>query len=229
MDKIAQQLFTSVIVTSLDLRAYLTCAAAALAAGALLALVLGFFNGGVKYTHSFLCTVVILPLIVGTVIMLVNGNVGTGIAVAGAFSLVRFRSAPGKAQDIAVIFLAMAAGLACGTGYIGVCGILVAISAITLIILSFIGKQSAGVERELRIIVPENIDYEGIFDEIFSEYTKKHTLHSVKTTNMGSLFKLKYRIVMKNGKSEKEFIDALRVRNGNLEINMSYVIEEEVL
>ena len=229
MDKIAQQLFTSVIVTSIDLRTYLVCAAAALVAGIFLALVLGMFNGGTKYSHSFLCTVVILPLVVGTVIMLVNGNVGTGIAVAGAFSLVRFRSAPGSARDIAVIFLAMAAGLACGTGYIGVCGILVLISAVMLVALSFVGKKTSTIERELRITIPEDIDYEGVFDDIFAEYTKKHTLFAVKTTNMGSLFKLKYRIIMKNGMSEKAFIDALRVRNGNLEITMSYIIEEEVL
>ena len=221
-------LFSSVIGAEITLYSYLICAGAAIASGLILALVLGLC-GGRKYSFSFLSTVVLLPFVVGTVIMLVNGNVGTGVAVAGAFSLVRFRSAPGSARDIAVIFLAMAVGLAAGTGYVGVCAVMTVIGALMLTLLSVFGRFTEGAQKELRIVVPENIDYEGIFDEIFDEYTKRHTLVGVKTSNMGSLFKLKYNIMMKAGKSEKEFIDALRVRNGNLEINISTVVNEDAL
>ena len=227
MPEQATSLFSSLIGAEITLSSYLTCAGAAIASGVLLAIVLGLCGGGKKYSFSFLSTVVLLPFVVGTVIMLVNGSIGTGIAVAGAFSLVRFRSAPGSARDISVIFLAMASGLATGTGYIGVCAVLV--GSVILAVLSVFGRFTEGAQKELRIVIPENIDYEGIFDEIFDEYTKKHTLVAVKTTNMGSLFKLKYNIIMKANKSEKAFIDALRVRNGNLEINISTIVNDEAL
>ena len=222
-------LFSSVIGAEITLYSYLICAGAAIASGLILALVLGLCGGGKKYSFSFLSTVVLLPFVVGTVIMLVNGSIGTGIAVAGAFSLVRFRSAPGSARDISVIFLAMASGLATGTGYIGVCAVLTLVGSVILAALSVFGRFTEGAQKELRIVIPENIDYEGIFDEIFDEYTKKHTLVAVKTTNMGSLFKLKYNIIMKANKSEKAFIDALRVRNGNREINISTIVNDEAL
>ena len=221
--------FSSVIGAEITLSAYLTCALTAIASGIILSLVLGLCGGERKYSFSFLSTLVLIPFVVGTVIMLVNGNVGTGIAVAGAFSLVRFRSAPGAARDIAVIFLAMASGLAAGTGYIGVCAVVTLIGAVMLVTLALFGRVTEGAQKELRITIPENIDYEGIFDEIFDEYTRKHTLIGVKTTNMGSLFKLKYNITMRAGKSEKALIDALRVRNGNLEINISTVVNDEAL
>ena len=201
----------------------------AIFSGAVLALVLSLFNQNRRYTYSFLCSVVLLPFIVGSVIMLVNGNVGTGVAVAGAFSLVRFRSAPGSARDIAVIFLSMAAGLATGTGYVGVCLVLTLVGALLLCVLSVAGKRVEAKDKELRITIPENIDYEGVFDDVYAQYTRAHTLISVKTTNMGSLFKLKYRVSIKPGASEKEFIDRLREKNGNLEINVSYIYDEESL
>lgn len=229
MNGLSENIFASVIGAQITLSSYLVCALSAIISGVVLALILGIFSSGRKYSYSFLSTVVLLPFVVGTVIMLVNGNVGTGVAVAGAFSLVRFRSAPGSARDIAVIFLSMASGLATGTGYVGVCAVLTVFGAILLILLAIVGNKTEGEDRELRITIPENIDYEGVFDDIFSEYTKKHTLTHVKTTNMGSLFKLKYRIRFKSGISEKEFIDRLRERNGNLEINVSTIIDEEAL
>ena len=229
MNVLTDKLFSSVISGSITLSSYLTCALVAIFSGAVLALVLACFNQSRRYTFSFLSSVVLLPFIVGSVIMLVNGNVGTGVAVAGAFSLVRFRSAPGSARDIAVIFMSMAAGLATGTGYVGVCMVLTAIGAVLLCIISIIGKKTEGADKELRITIPENIDYEGVFDDIFSEYTRKYSLISVKTTNMGSLFKLKYRVSLKSSVSEKEFIDRLRERNGNLEINVSCIFDEEAL
>ena len=229
MNQLQDKLFSSVIGVEISLSSYLTCAIAAILSGVILAVVLGVFGSGKKYTYSFLSTVVLLPFVVGTVIMLVNGNVGTGVAVAGAFSLVRFRSAPGSARDIAVIFLSMASGLAAGTGYVGVCATLTVIGAALLVVLSLVGRRTEGEDRELRITIPENIDYEGVFDDVFNEYTRKHSLTSVKTTNMGSLFKLKYRVTLKSNVSEKEFIDSLRVRNGNLEINISTILDEEAL
>lgn len=221
--------FIPVAVGQLTVEGYLTCALTALLCGAVLALVLAFFTSGKKYTFSFLSTVVLLPLIVQTVIMLVNGNIGTGVAVAGAFSLVRFRSAPGSAKDIAIIFLSMALGLAAGTGYVGVCIALTLVGAVMFVILWLFGRKIEGGVRELRITIPENIDYEGVFDDVFAEYTSSHSLTAVKTTNMGSLFKLKYKVKLKRGKSQKEFIDALRVRNGNLEVAISVVMDEEQL
>ncbi len=223
-------LFTSIIGTSLTVEGYIMCALAAVGCGALLAIVLAIFTSPKKYSFSFLSTVVLLPLIVQSVITLVNGNIGTGVAVAGAFSLVRFRSAPGSAKDIAMIFLSMAIGLGCGIGYVGVSAVLTGVGAVIIFLLWLVGRFTVTEQRDLRITVPESLDYEGMFDEIFSKYTKKHTLTSVKTTNLGSLFKLRYQITMKSGASEKALIDELRVRNGNLEIAISEICNDmEVL
>lgn len=222
-------IFSSVIGNGLTLSSYLICTLAAIVSGAVLAFIFSITDRTKKHSFSFLSAIVLLPFVVGTVIMLVNGNVGTGIAVAGAFSLVRFRSAPGSARDITIIFLAMAAGLAIGTGHIGVCGLLTAIGALLVAVLSFIGTQTEGKSKELRIVIPENIDYEGVFDEVFEEYAKSYTLVGVKTSNMGSLFKLKYKVILRPNKSEKQFIDALRIRNGNLEINISASVSDEAL
>lgn len=226
MNSIIQNLFASVLDGQLTPNSYLLCSGASIIAGVLLSIILAKFNSGKKYSFSFLCTLILLPLVVQTVIMLVNGNIGTGVAVAGAFSLVRFRSAPGSAKDIVIIFLAMAAGLSTGTGYIGVCALLILISAVLLFILYFFGKRIEGDEKDLRITIAEDINYEGVFDEIFKEYTTQYTIVRVKTSNMGSLFKLRYKIKMKPKKSEKEFIDALRTRNGNLEIALSTVVDD---
>ncbi len=219
-------LFSSLISTTLTVEGYIICALAAVGCGAVLALVLSFFSSPKKYSLSFLSTVVLLPLVVQTVITLVNGNIGTGVAVAGAFSLVRFRSAPGSAKDIAIIFLSMAIGLGCGIGYVGVSAVLTAVGAVLIFVLWFIGKIAVKEPRELRITIPESLDYEGVFEDIFKKYTSAHTLTSVKTTNMGSLFKLRYNIKMKQGESERAFIDELRVRNGNLEIAISELTGE---
>jgi hypothetical protein len=148
---------------------------------------------------------------------MVNGSVGTGIAVAGAFSLIRFRSVPAKARDIVSIFVSMTAGLASAAGYVGV-AISFSVLASLLIILFSVIKMKSDREQELHITIPENLNFTSVFDEIFEKYTKKATLMSVKTTNMGSLFKLVYIIEMKNDSEVREFIDELRIRNGNLEI-----------
>lgn len=165
-------------------------------------------------------TVALLPAIVCVVIMMVNGNIGAGVAVMGAFSLVRFRSVPGSAKEIAVLFLCMGAGLVAGMGYLAyaIMFALILGLAFVLINISPIGEGDRERDRELRITIPEDLNYSEVFADIFSEFTSQCRMISAKTTNMGSLFKLKYDIRLKDAAREKEFIDALRVRNGNLEI-----------
>jgi len=164
-----------------------------------------------------------MPAIVQLIIMLVNGNIGAGIAVMGAFSLVRFRSAQGTAREISSLFLAMAVGLALGMGYIGVAAIFTLILGIFTLILELLHfGEKKKQELQLRITIPESLDYTQVFDEIFQEYAKSWKLVQVKTTNMGSMFKLEYRVTLNEAKQEKEMIDAIRCRNGNLEILCNY-------
>ena len=172
-----------------------------------------------KYSQSFAVTLAMLPAMVAVVIMLVNGNIGAGVAVAGGFSLVRFRSAAGTAREIGMIFLAMTLGLALGMGYIGLAAVFfLVMGAFTLLLTSvqFGGRKEA--ERSLKITIPENLDYEGLFDDLFASYTDRSELDKVKTTNMGTLYELTYRIVLKDTAKTKEFLDAVRCRNGNLTI-----------
>lgn len=159
----------------------------------------------------------VLPFLVQIVILLVNGNLGAGVAVAGAFSLVRFRSAPGSARDIMAIFLAMTVGLACGMGYCA----LAALAAVVTCLTFFVGKRAAkdSGERDIRVTVPENLDYTELFSDLFSVYTSSSQLLRVKTVNMGSLYSLHYRVKLINADREKQLLDAMRCRNGNLEIS----------
>ena len=172
-----------------------------------------------RYHKNFVVTLALMPLIVQLVIMLVNGNLGAGVAVMGAFSLVRFRSIPGTAKDIGSIFCAMAVGLATGMGYLAAALIFLLCFSVVNVILnvSRFGEGNQG-EKQLKITIPENLDYMGIFDDLFEKYTKEYHLTQVKTTNMGSLFELTYSINLKSGQEEKKFIDDIRCRNGNLKI-----------
>lgn len=198
---------------TISVSSFLTVVFTAIAIGIFLALVYRYRE---KTTNSFLLCLALLPAIVSVVIMMVNGNIGAGVAVAGAFSLVRFRSVPGTAKEIAAIFLAMGTGLVCGMGYLGFAVLFAVIFAAGMFIFTALtGERS---EKYLTITIPENLDYSGAFDDIFSDYLTSWDSVSVKTTNMGSLFKLKYRITMKNSSDEKKFIDALRTKNGNLEV-----------
>ncbi|MBO6165822.1 MAG: DUF4956 domain-containing protein [Eubacterium sp.] len=179
-----------------------------------------------KCSRSFTTTLIMLPAIVELVIILVNGNIGAGVAVAGAFSLVRFRSAPGRGQEITSIFLAMAVGLATGMGYIGVAILFtVIISAINLMLN--ITKLGAADEyhRILKITVPENLDYEGRFEDIFNKYLSDYTYEEVKTSNMGSLYKITLSVALKTGVSTKAMLDEIRTRNGNLDISLGRQME----
>ena len=179
-----------------------------------------------KCSRSFAITLIMLPAIVELVIILVNGNIGAGVAVAGAFSLVRFRSAPGKGQEITSIFLAMAVGLATGMGYIGVAAFFTIIISVINVILNMTGFASAGeFQRILKISVPENLDFEGKFEDIFEKYLSSYTYEEVKTSNMGSLYKITLSVALKAGVSTKAMIDEIRTRNGNLDISLGRQIE----
>ena len=173
----------------------------------------------------------LIPVIVQMVIMLVSDNVGAGIAVMGTFSLVRFRSAPGSAREIVSIFLAMAAGMATAKGYLGVGIVFVAVISLILVLSNFVKiKDSDDLQRDLKITIPEDLNYAHEFDDLFGKYTKQAKLVNVKTTNMGSLYKLSYRVELKSEDSVQAFIDELRCRNGNLEIAvMIPPIEDRVL
>lgn len=199
---------------------FLICMACSLVAGIILALGYVFRS---RYTKSFVVTLALLPVVVCVVIMMVNGNIGAGVAVAGAFSLVRFRSAPGTAKDITMLFLAMGAGLLTGMGYLAYGVLFAIIMCILTIVLNLIGFGSRGTAkyRTMRISVPEDLDYSGMFDDLFDQYTTQHELVKVKTADMGSVFRLTYNMTMKSGVNEKNFIDELRCRNGNLEIAIS--------
>ena len=175
-------------------------------------------------------TLILLPVIVQVVIMMVNGNLGTGVAVMGAFSLVRFRSMPGSAREITSVFAAMAIGLAAGMGYLGAAVFLTAsVAAITMLFYSFPVREERMLRRDLRITIPENLNYSGLFDDIFAQHTREVSLLRVKTVNMGSLYELEYDILLKSLEEEKEMLDAVRCRNGNLTVSCGWKAEREDL
>ncbi len=218
-------------VTGITLRAFLICLGAALVLGAVMAAVYCFRT---IHSRSFVVTLAMLPATVAVVIMMVNGNLGAGVAVAGAFSLVRFRSAPGTAKEIGAIFLAMAVGLACGMGYPGFGLMFAGIMCLMTVLYSltnFGGYRHSSLRRVLRITVPEDLDYPTVFDDLMVKYASYAVLTNVKTTDLGSLNRLTYELTLKTPGTEKAFIDELRCRNGNLEISMSLqsLDEREIL
>ena len=217
MPNIFNSIFDTGSTDAITVGDFFICLAVALVLGAVLTL--GYILKS-KYTKSFAVTLAVLPAVVSVVIMLVNGNIGAGIAVAGAFSLVRFRSAPGTAKEIVAIFIAMCSGLLVGMGYVAYAAIFTVVMSIILFALSFvkIKNKSNAKEKTLSITIPEDLNYTEVFDDTFKEYTDSFETVSVKTTNMGSMFKLKYHIVLKDAAREKQFIDELRTKNGNLEI-----------
>ena len=209
-------LSTIIASTGITIETFAVCTAASIALGLGIALLCMYKN---KYSQSLAVTLAMLPAIVQVIIMLVNGNIGAGVAVAGTFSLVRFRSANGSAREIAMIFLAMAIGLATGMGYVGLAVIFfIVMAAYSLILTTVKFGGSSDSERQLKITIPENLDYDGLFDDLFTKYTNSCTLDKVKTTNMGTLYELTYRISLKDEHKTKEFMDELRIRNGNLNI-----------
>lgn len=223
-----ETLFNPIYTTNFTFLSYIICTVVSLVLGLIIALSSGFKS---RQSRSFLLSLFLLPAIVQTVIMLVNGSVGTGIAVMGAFSLVRFRSVPGSAKEIVSIFLAMATGLATAMGYVFLASLFVIIVCAVMMLSSFVKiKEKDDLVRELRITVPEDLNYAHSFDDLFETYTKSVKLVTVKTTNMGSLYKLVYKIQLNDEEHIQSFIDDLRCRNGNLEISIAITaVAENVL
>ncbi|MBQ8254504.1 MAG: DUF4956 domain-containing protein [Clostridia bacterium] len=200
---------------------FLLCISIALVLGFVMAIAYMVKN---EHSNSFIVTLALLPAVVCVVIMMVNGHIGAGVAVAGAFSLVRFRSAPGSAKEIVAIFLAMGTGLICGMGYLGFAALFTLIMCVMFVLYNLLSDGYAAknvANKTLNVTIPEDLDYTGAFDDIFEQYTKKNELVKVKTTNMGSMFRLTYNITLRDASKEKEMIDRLRERNGNLEIMVS--------
>ena len=218
---------TSALTTTtsaLTVSSFLICMFSAVGLGLAIALVHLYTA---RSSKSFTITLALIPAIVCVIIMMVNGSIGAGVAVAGAFSLIRFRSVPGTAREIGSIFLAMATGLACAMGYPLFGLLFTVILCIILVIYNKIniGERHNDLGRTLSITLPEDLNYTNIFNDLFEKYTTGHRLVKVKTTNLGSLNKLKYDLTLRNAGTEKDFIDELRCRNGNLEIWMSEIIE----
>ena len=221
MDTLFLGLFDTDMTRTIGIEQFLLCIGCSLTIGIILAL--GYMNHA-RYSKSYIMTLAVLPAIVCVVIMMVNGNIGTGLAVAGAFSLVRFRSVPGSAKEITMLFLAMGTGLLTGMGYIG-------FGFVFAVVMSFVitvyNRFDFGTQKNLlryktiRIAIPEDLDYTKVFDSVFEVYTDKYEFVRVKSFNMGSMFRVTYNLTMKKDANEKEMIDMLRCRNGNLEITLS--------
>jgi len=219
LSTIFSSIFQTATESSISVINFIICIAASLGIGGFLTWACSYKT---KLSKSFKVTIGLLPAVVAVVIMMVNGNVGAGVAVAGAFSLVRFRSAPGNGKDIATIFLAMGAGLIAGMGYLAYAALYALIMGIVMLLINTkVLSKSKTAEKVLRITIPEDLDYDKLFEDVFEEYTDSVESVSVKTAAMGSLYKLKYNITLKDAAKEKEMIDALRCRNGNLEIAVS--------
>lgn len=219
LESIFRGLFDSDMTHVISVTDFLLCLGSSLLMGAILALGFAFRS---RYTSSFLITLWLLPAVVCVVIMMVNGNVGAGVAVAGAFSLVRFRSVPGSAKEITMLFLAMGAGLIAGMGYLAFAFLFTFVMTVfSLLLTQLSNRKSASKHKTLHITIPEDLDYSAVFDDILTQHAVSYELVQVKTTNLGSLFRLTYDLTLKDDHNEKEMIDALRCRNGNLEISLS--------
>ena len=220
-------MLNSIRSAEISLTQYIICELTAMALGFGTALI---FLVRDKHTSTFSQSLALLPGAVTLVIMLVNGNIGAGLAVAGTFALVRFRSAPGTAKEITGLFMAVAIGLACGMGYVGVAILFfVLMGAYVLLLGGLRFGEESDRHRHLKITVPENVDYETLFEDLFEKYTSSHELVKVRTTNMGTLYELHYRIILKDPRHTREMIDEIRCRNGNLNIICGREAEKDVM
>ncbi len=213
-----QGLFEQESAYVISITDFLLCVGIALLCGLFLGLCARFRS---RCTKSFTGTLSLLPAVVCIIIMMVNGNIGAGVAVAGAFSLVRFRSMPGTAREIGLLFLAMGTGLICGMGYLAYAVVATVLLGSVSVVYNVWNLGPAKASRILTVTIPEDLDYTEVFEDLFRTYTGQCELESVRTTNMGSLFRLTYYITLKDASKEKELLDALRCRNGNLEITVS--------
>ncbi|MGM9600461.1 MAG: DUF4956 domain-containing protein [Faecousia sp.] len=221
LNNLFRGIFDSDLVSVISVKDFLLCMGFSLALGLVMAFAYMYRT---RYTKSFVVTLALLPAVVCVIIMMVNGNVGTGVAVAGAFGLVRFRSVPGSAKEICALFLAMAAGLITGMGYLAFGVLFTLLMCVMFVAYNHIdlgAKKNGDAYKILSVMIPEDLDYSDIFDDIFEVYTLDHDLVRVKSTNMGSMFKLTYSVTLRDTAKEKEMIDKLRCRNGNLEITVA--------
>ena len=212
-------------VTGLDIKTALICAGASLLLGFAIAIT---HMKTSQTTKGFLTTLTVLPLLVMAVMIMINGNLGTSIAILGAFSLIRFRSIQGHAKDLLSVFFAMMVGLALGMGHLLFAAVITAIGIIAILFFSYTHILEPDAQaRVLKIVIPEDLDYDDVFGEIFKKYTSKAKLIETKTMNMGSLYKLTYDIKLRHGIKEKEFLDEIRVKNCNLKVLLSEPCLEE--
>lgn len=207
-------------------------------ASALTTIIVAFILGGIisitymktcnknGYSQNFSLTLIMIPAVIAIIILLIGSNVARAFSLAGAFSIIRFRSAPGDPKDISYVLFAMAAGLACGAGYFSYALVFTLVLCLLMFVLNILkfGERKSSLKL-LKITIPEDLDYEGAFDEVFLKYTSGYELKKVRTTDLGSLYELVYNVTMDNKTSQKEFIDALRCRNGNLNITLSMSAE----
>ena len=220
-------MLNSIIGGEMSVLSFLLCIFTAMVLGLLAALV---FAGRDRHSAAFRQSLALLLPVVAMVIMLVNGNIGAGLAVAGTFALVRFRSAPGSAKEITALFFSVAIGIACGMGYVGYAALFFLVMAVYALALGrFRFGEEGGVSRVLKITIPENLEYDALFDDLFREYTAHHELVKVRTTNMGTLYELTYAVELKEPARSKEFIDAIRCRNGNLNISCGRDEDRELM
>lgn len=209
-------------ITDITLGQFCICVGAALLIGFLISLVYIFCHRKEGYSQSYVFTIIMLPTIVSLILLLINTTAGA-LSLAGAFTLVRFRSVPGDPKDIAYIFFSMAAGVACGIGYIGFAVVFFLVLGVVMFVLSEMNFGGCKTRHmTLKITIPENLDYQGVFDPVLSRYTKFHKLRRVKTTNFGTLFELIYSVDVSEDIDQKKFIDELRALNGNMTINLVF-------
>lgn len=209
-------LFSSIFTSTFTLGQFLTAVMASMVLGFVVSIYYMFRN---TYSKSFVPSLILIPAIECVVIIMINGNMGAGIAVAGSFALIRFRSARGSAKDLTAIFMAMAIGIICGTGYIGIAVLFTLIVCVMGMFLSLVKYgECDGKMRYLKITVPENLNYDEVFEEVLNNYCSSYEIEKVKTLSLGSLFRVDYSIVMKDTSKIKAMIDDLRISNNNLEI-----------
>lgn len=217
-------IFTAVSDGSISIAQAAIAIGTAFIIGFIIAAVYMFMCKKEGYQKNFIIGLAMLPAVVAVVILLVGSNVARAFSMAGAFALVRFRSAPGSAKDISIVFFTMAAGLACGLGYVTFAVVFTVVMLLVLIGATLMGFGDRRADRkQLKITIPENLNYSSVFDDIFDKYTSEYRLERVKTANMGTMFELTYDVRLKDNDNEKQFIDELRVRNGNLNIMMSLI------
>ncbi|MEA5026697.1 MAG: DUF4956 domain-containing protein [Erysipelotrichaceae bacterium] len=217
-----ETLFSTSITDTLTISGIVIVIITALFLGVVISSIYMLTHKKESYDASFTITLVILPAIISIIIMLVGTSVARAFSLAGAFSLIRFRSAMGNTKDITYIFFTVSIGLAVGMGYLGYGIIFTIIMCLAMYLLDRIDYGKAKHEvMLLRIVIPENMNFQKAFDDIFDTYTASYTLNKVKTSDLGSLFTLTYQITMKDNTNTKMFIDQIRQRNGNLDVTLT--------